>query len=126
MTARPLAAELARLDGEATKGPWRVVGLPWNDAHAWINAGSEDPHVGHPVCDFSIQADDETGDPETAENMDEDAALTVALRNAVPLIVAALELCEAMFDNEGSRKRWLDAVAEYRRVSASLGGDDGR
>lgn len=30
--------------------PWFPVGAPWGDG-TWVNAGSEDPHGGTPVCD---------------------------------------------------------------------------
>lgn len=33
--------------------PWFPVGAPWGDA-TWINAGSEDPHGGTPVCDCTM------------------------------------------------------------------------
>lgn len=36
--------------------PWFTVGPPWGDG-TWINAGSEDPHGGTPVCDCEDDAD---------------------------------------------------------------------
>lgn len=63
----------------ASERPWFVVGLPWNQAAPWINAGSEDPHGGHFVCDF-VNYDDT---PTEAARSEPNAELVCLAVNAI-------------------------------------------
>jgi hypothetical protein len=74
-----LADELERLAGEATPGPWRV-GLWGNGEHV---PGLE--HIFLDSIESTIQ-----------DVLAEDAALIVALRNALPTILSALREREAI------------------------------
>ena len=82
--ADSLLDALREMDAKATKGPWFVVGLPWNDGPPFVNAGNPDPHGGNPVCDLSIQTDHDDGRIESEPRDDEDAALIVSELEATP------------------------------------------
>ena len=84
------------MDAKATKGPWFVVGPPWNDGPPFVNAGNADPHGGKPVCDLSIQTDHDDGRIESEPRDDEDAELIVTLRNALPALVRLIECADAL------------------------------
>lgn len=72
-------AAMRALAKAATPGPWYVVGHPWNpDGPAYIIAEQSDPHVGRPVCDFAMQRDEETGEPDTEDNGYADADFIAA------------------------------------------------
>lgn len=83
-----IVRELEALDAKATKGPWFMIGPPWNHETQYINAASADPHGGRIVCDFECQWDqDDGGDDSLAPRPLEDAATIVAIRNALPALI---------------------------------------
>lgn len=84
MTARDLADELEALERAATPGPWRVS----EARHGWdAIIRSED---NDPVASVFLAGWDKKS--ATAH-----AALIAALRNAAPLLVAALRVAEAEY-----------------------------
>jgi hypothetical protein len=99
-----LAKEALRLAEKATPGPWFAVGEPWGDG-CWINAGSEDPHHGRPVCDFVYP--DETDETDPPRQL-VDAALVAFAREALP---ALAERCLALEEFQ-ARVLALEGVAQ--------------
>ena len=105
--------ELRALAEKATPGPWYVVGHPWNpDGPAYIIAGQSDPHVGRPVCDFAIQRDDDTGEPDTEDNGYADADLVAALYPAT--VLALLSIAEAAMEAETALGKCNELFDEIR------------
>ena len=101
MTA--LSARLRELAGRATKAPWEVRHHPSDKTECFIEAP-------HPTRSYAreIMGDDDEDRPSNAE-------LLVALRNALPELLAALELAEA-----------VDAVATHRETHADYEDDESR
>ena len=93
-----LSTTLQELSDAATPGPWFTLDPPWlpSDSETSILAESPDPHVARFICDFDLWAalDDEADADRKSQNPDGDATLIVALRNAVPQIVAALRAAD--------------------------------
>ena len=93
-----LANQIEALSAAATPGPWFTLDPPWlpSDSETSILAESPDPHVARFICDFDLWAalDDEADADRKSQNPDGDATLIVALRNAVPQIVAALRAAD--------------------------------
>ena len=79
---------LRALEAKATKGRWYLLETPWlaHGLETMILAGSPDPHVGRAVCDFQCQEQEQGDGPES--NGWNDADFIVALRNALPELVA--------------------------------------
>lgn len=71
-------------------------------------ASSADPHAHHPVCDFSICEDSETGEPNTELNVTADAAFIAASREAVPDMLDAIR---------SLRRALTDAVHLSERIN---------
>lgn len=94
-TMNALAERLGELEKQATPGRWYTLGAPWlpPGCETSILAGSDDPHVAKFVCDFENFGVDE-GDEEGPKNGWNDAALIVALKNALPKILEALRDAE--------------------------------
>lgn len=98
MTA--LVDRLERLHASSSPAPWFVIGYPWNPGPPWINAGCDDPHAGRIVCDFAAageNVEDITPTP------DEDAALIVELRNALPELLALAHAAHETTQTERQR-----------------------
>lgn len=112
---------LAAMDAKATKGPWFVVGPPWNHGAPFVNAGSEDPHGGKPVCDTSIQEDHDDGTPTLAPCVNEDAALIVACRNMLPKLIAYVRAADALRDDRSMTiEEWSVLLNNYDTARAEL------
>ncbi len=111
---------LERMEKDATKAPWFLVGKPWvsdDQCDTYAVAGNPDPHVGIEVLQW-VEVDEVTADDDhglvMARDMAEavqrnNLALSVALRNAAPTLIARARLAERMAEA-------LDAV----RVSIEL------
>lgn len=118
--AADLLAALEAMDASATKGPWFVVGPPWNHGAPFVNAGSEDPHGGKPVCDTSIQEDHDDGTPTLAPCVNEDAALIVALRNSLPALIAYVRAADALLARARHEcPRNLDVMDDCNELDAA-------
>ena len=121
-----LAETLEELAAKATPGPWYTLDPPWlpGGAETSLLAGSPDPHVATHIADFEFPMLDRDEGDRVSQNPDADAALIVALVNAVPAITAALRECakrRTEQDEERVRVRVLeealkglhDDVVEY-------------
>lgn len=89
-----LRAALAKM----TPGPWYTLDPPWlpSGSETSILAESPDPHVARFICDFDLWAlDDEDDAARKSEVPDWDAAGIVALRNAAPALLDALDAANA-------------------------------
>ena len=108
----------------ATPGQWYQVGPPWSDG-TWVNAGSEDPHSGIPICE---QIDWDACEPESVpEGYDARAnmAFIAHARSDVPILVAAVRELQEKYNlalddlNEiGTKVRELQE--ENERLKATL------
>ncbi len=117
MTDQPIRPDiegLQELASKATKGEWFVVGQPWlpNDCPAWINAGSDDPHIGQAVCEpveiLEWPAEQDSPDYSQA---DSDMEFIAAARNAAePLCRYALHMERELA--QARRRASLTAIAE--------------
>ena len=84
-------AEWERIANAATVGPWFSVGAPWGNG-TLVNAGTEDPHGGHAVCDTELMIDRSEniqGEPQC------DADFIAAARTAVPALIAEVRRLRA-------------------------------
>jgi len=77
---------LEKLLEKATPGEWHTVDAPWlpSNCQTYIVAGNGDPHCSKFVCDM-----EEFGEDEGERDGWADAELIVAMKNALPELIAA-------------------------------------